>query len=65
MHVRMDRMSANGEAALRVSADDGATLSVLMVHADGGRVSVIGNQLNPEKLRHLGPVGDLNALVSG
>lgn len=65
MHVRMDRMSANGEAALRVSAADGATLSVLMVHADSGRVSVIGNQLNPEKLRHLGPVGDLNALVSG
>lgn len=65
MHVRMDRMSANGEAALRVSAADGATLSVLMVHADGGRVSVIGNQLNPEKLRHLGPVGDLKALLSG
>ena len=65
MGVHLDRTSANGEAALRVSAPDGATLSVLMVHVDGGRVSVVGNQLNPEKLRHLGPVGDLNALVSG
>ena len=65
MHVRMDRISANGESALRVGTADGATLSVLMVHVDGGRVSVVGNQLNPDKLRHLGPVGDLNALVSG
>ncbi len=65
MHVHLDRISANGEAALRVSSPDGATLSVLMVHVGDGRVSVVGNQLNPEKLRHLGPVGDLNALVSG
>ncbi len=65
MHVHMDRTSANGEAALRVSSADGATLSLLMVHVGDGRVSVVGNQLNPDKLRHLGPVGDLNALVSG
>ena len=61
----MERTRANGEAALRVSAPDGATLSVLMLHVDDGRVAIVGNQLNPEKLRHLGPVGDLNALVSG
>ncbi|WP_448810511.1 RNA polymerase sigma factor SigJ [Agromyces bauzanensis] len=65
MHVRLEHTIANGEAALRVSAADGATLSVLMVHVDGGRVSVVGNQLNPEKLGHLGPVGDLNALMAG
>ena len=65
MHVRMDRTSMNGDAALRVSGPDGATLSLLMVHVDGDRISVVGNQLNPDKLRHLGPVGDLNALLSG
>jgi RNA polymerase sigma-70 factor (TIGR02957 family) len=65
MHVRMERTAVNGESAVRVSARDGATLSVLMVHVDGGRVTVLGNQLNPAKLEHLGPVGDLNALVSG
>jgi len=64
-HVRMERTAANGEAALRVSAPDGSTLSVLMLHVEGGRVAVIGNQLNPEKLRHLGPVGDLNTLLAG
>lgn len=65
MDVRMERTAVNGEAAARVSARDGSTLSVLMVHVEGGRVAVLGNQLNPAKLGHLGPVGDLNALVSG
>ncbi len=65
LHTRLERTAANGEAALRVSGQDGGTLSVLMLHVDGGRVSVVGNQLNPDKLRHLGPVGDLNALVAG
>jgi RNA polymerase sigma-70 factor (ECF subfamily) len=65
MHVHLERTRANGEAALRVSDPDGATLSVLMVHVDGDRVTVLGNQLNPEKLRHLGAVGDLNALMGG
>jgi RNA polymerase sigma-70 factor (TIGR02957 family) len=64
MHVDMERTNANGEAALRVSAPDGATLSVLMVHVEGGRVAIVANQLNPDKLRHLGPVGDLNELVA-
>lgn len=65
MDVRMERTAVNGEAAARVSARDGSILSVLMVHVEGGRVGVLGNQLNPAKLGHLGPVGDLDALVSG
>jgi RNA polymerase sigma-70 factor (TIGR02957 family) len=65
MHVLMERTAVNGEPALRISAHDGSTLSVLMLHVEAGRVTVLGNQLNPAKLRHLGPVGDLNALVSG
>jgi RNA polymerase sigma factor (sigma-70 family) len=65
LQVQMQRTSMNGDAALRVSDPDGATLSVLVLHVDGGRISVVGNQLNPEKLRHLGPVGDINALTSG
>jgi RNA polymerase sigma-70 factor (TIGR02957 family) len=61
--IGMQRLRANGEEALRVSSD-GATLSVLMVHVEAGRIAVVGNQLNPDKLRHLGPVGDLAALVA-
>jgi RNA polymerase sigma-70 factor (TIGR02957 family) len=65
MGVQFERTRVNGEPALRVGAADGATLSVLMVHLSDGHVSVVANQLNPDKLRHLGEVGDLNALVSG
>ncbi|GGI47507.1 RNA polymerase sigma-70 factor (ECF subfamily) [Agromyces flavus] len=61
--ITMERVQANGEAALRISTG-GATLSVLMVHAAGGRIAAVGNQLNPDKLRHLGPVGDLEALMA-
>ena len=65
MHVHIERIAVNGETALRVSGPDGSTLSVLMLHLAGGAVAVVGNQLNPAKLRHLGPVGDLNALMAG
>ncbi|MEV1130281.1 RNA polymerase sigma factor SigJ [Agromyces sp. NPDC049794] len=64
MRVRLERTVMNGEPALRVSDADGATLSVLIVHVEAGRVAVLGNQLDPAKLGHLGPVGDLRALVS-
>lgn len=65
LHVRTERLTVNGEPALLVVDADGATLSVLMLHVDGGRIAVFGNQLDPAKLGHLGPVGDLGALVSG
>ncbi len=63
--VSIEPTLANGEQALHVRAADGATLLVLTLHIDRGAVRAIADQLNPDKLRHLGPVGDLNALVSG
>lgn len=65
LRVHLERTTMNGEPALRVTDPDGATLSVLMLHVEGGRVAVLGNQLDPAKLGHLGPVGDLGALMSG
>jgi hypothetical protein len=35
------------------------------VQFEAGRAQVVANQLNPEKLTHLGPVGDLYALLGG
>lgn len=63
--VRLEPTLANGEHAIHIRAADGATLLVLTLHVEGGVVRSIANQLNPDKLRHLGRVGDLNALVSG
>ncbi len=63
--VRFERRPVNGAPALWVRAPDGALLSVLVVEFAAGSAQVIANQLNPEKLAHLGPVGDTVALFGG
>ena len=30
----------------------------------GGRVTALRNQINPDKLGHLGPVGDMTAMLA-
>ena len=65
MGVRYERRAVNGAPALWVRGPDGALLSVLMVQFEAGRAQVVANQLNPEKLTHLGPVGDIYALMEG
>ncbi|MBW9095210.1 RNA polymerase sigma factor SigJ [Microbacterium jejuense] len=59
--LRMTR--ANGEPCIVFRSSDGATLSVLTLHVHDGAIGAIANQLNPDKLQHLAPVGDLFALV--
>ncbi len=61
--VRLEPTVANAEHAVRIRTADGATVSLLTLHVDGGAIRSITNQLNPDKLRHLGPVGDLFALL--
>ncbi|HEU0181384.1 MAG TPA: RNA polymerase sigma factor SigJ [Agromyces mariniharenae] len=63
--VRLEPTVANAEHAVRIRTSDGATVSLLTLHVDGGAIRSITNQLNPDKLRHLGPVGDLFALLGG
>jgi RNA polymerase sigma-70 factor (ECF subfamily) len=38
-------------------------LGILAVDVAGGRVETVYSIVNPDKLRHLGPVGDLAALL--
>lgn len=58
------RVEANGQPAIRLLGPDGALLSVLGIDitADGS-ITAVRNQLNPLKLQHLGPVGDMTALL--
>ncbi|WP_199700957.1 RNA polymerase sigma-70 factor [Jiangella rhizosphaerae] len=63
--VVMEPVTVNGQPGARVSGPDGAVLGVLSVTIADGRVVGVHNQINPDKLHHLGEVGDLNALVSG
>ncbi|MRG60121.1 sigma-70 family RNA polymerase sigma factor [Agromyces sp. CFH 90414] len=61
--VQVEPTVANGEQTLLFRGRDGALLSVLALHVEDGVVRSFANQLNPDKLGHLGPVGDLFALL--
>ncbi|GAA1795940.1 RNA polymerase sigma-70 factor [Agromyces lapidis] len=62
--VSFEPTRANGEPALLARDVDGRVLSVLTVHLEGGAVAAVTNQLNPDKLHHLGEVGDAFAVLA-
>jgi RNA polymerase sigma-70 factor (TIGR02957 family) len=59
--VRLDE--ANGHPAATERAASGELVGVLTVDIVDGRVHTVRNVINPDKLRHLGPVGDLSELI--
>jgi RNA polymerase sigma factor (sigma-70 family) len=63
--VRIESIFANGEHSFQFRSADDATLAVLTLHIRGGAVQSLSNQLNPDKLGHLGRTGDLFALLRG
>jgi len=63
--VRLDLVDANGQPALRTRAADGALLGVMTIDVNDGRIARLHNVPNPDELGHLGPVGDLTALLRG
>lgn len=63
--VRLDLVEANGQPALRTRGADGALLGILTIDVEGSRIVRLHNLINPDKLSHLGVVGDLTALLAG
>jgi hypothetical protein len=61
--VRMELTRANAGDALRLVGPDDRLLGVLAIDAGGGQITAMFNQINPDKLRHLGEVGDGWALL--
>ena len=61
---RLEPVMANGQPGARIVGPDGATLGVLCLDICDGVVVAAHNQINPEKLAHLGPVGDMAALMA-
>jgi RNA polymerase sigma-70 factor (TIGR02957 family) len=61
--VLLDLVQANGRPAMRTRAADGALLCVTTIDVDSDRIVGLYNVLNPDKLGHLGPVGDLTTLL--
>lgn len=63
--MRVEMVQANGQPAIQAHSADGDLLGVMTLDIVDGRVARIHNLINPDKLRHLGPVGDLYALLRG
>ena len=62
--IRLEAADVNGGPGILTIGPSGELLGTLAVEFDGdGRVVALRNQINPDKLRHLGDVGDLKALM--
>ncbi|MBT2483488.1 MULTISPECIES: RNA polymerase sigma factor SigJ [unclassified Microbacterium] len=61
--VTLEPVVVNGEHGLIARDAEGRVLSVLTVHVEPGAITMLTNQLNPDKLGHLGEVGDMYALL--
>jgi RNA polymerase sigma-70 factor (ECF subfamily) len=54
----------NGAPGAIFRAPDGSVLSVLVLEIGGGEIRRVSSIVNPDKLGHLGPVADMNALLA-
>jgi RNA polymerase sigma-70 factor (TIGR02957 family) len=61
--VTVEPVQTNGQPGARFLSRDGSLLGVMSLEIADGRVRSITNQINPDKLQHLGRVGDLAALM--
>lgn len=62
---RQDQARVNGQPGAVARSADGAILAVIALGIGDDRIRAIYNQINPGKLGHLGPAGDLTALLVG
>jgi len=58
-------VEVNGHPGLLITDPEGRVLGVLALDIADGRVQAVRSIANPDKLRHLGPVGDVAAMLGG
>ena len=63
VRVRLEPVEVNGQPGVRALDRDGRVVSVMALDVVGGKIVALRNVINPDKLRHLGPVGDLTVLL--
>jgi RNA polymerase sigma-70 factor (ECF subfamily) len=62
--VRLEQREVNGQPGAVIRLPDGSITNVFELEiGEDGRVSALRSIINPEKLRHLGPVADVRALA--
>ena len=59
------RVEVNGQPGALLRAPDGGLVGVMVLEIADGRVHALHSVVNPDKLRHLGPVADLGELLGG
>jgi ketosteroid isomerase-like protein len=62
---RLEQVHVNGQPGAQVFSSGGDILGVLSLGIRDGGVVAVHNQINPDKLGHLGAVGDLTTLLAG
>jgi RNA polymerase sigma-70 factor (TIGR02957 family) len=62
-NITVEPVLTNGQPGARFLIGDGSLLGVMSLEIADGRIRSIANQINPDKLQHLGRVGDLTTLM--
>jgi RNA polymerase sigma-70 factor (ECF subfamily) len=61
--IRLQLTEVNGHPGLLTTDPEGRLLGVLALDIAEGQIHTLRSIINPDKLRHLGPVGDLSAAL--
>jgi RNA polymerase sigma-70 factor (TIGR02957 family) len=58
-------VEVNGQPGAMALDPGGGVISVMALDIDAGQIRAVRSVVNPDKLRHIGPVGDVRALLRG
>jgi ketosteroid isomerase-like protein len=61
--VSMRRAEVNGQPGAVFLTADGEVISVMVLGIAEGQISSVSGIVNPDKLRHIGPVADVRSLL--
>jgi RNA polymerase sigma-70 factor (ECF subfamily) len=61
--VMARQVEVNGQPGMVVLDPEGRLITVMALDIFDGRIAAVHSIVNPDKLRHLGPVGDLGSLL--
>ena len=62
--LRLEFRQLNGQPGVIVRAPDDSITNVFELEIADGLVQTVRGVINPDKLRHLGPVADVRALLA-